>query len=43
LLAIATLHGYVHNPQFHPTGSEVRTIAANYESFLAGLNDLVDE
>ncbi|MGV1047034.1 MAG: hypothetical protein ACOYD4_00710 [Solirubrobacterales bacterium] len=41
LLAIATLHGYVHNPQFHPTGSEVRTIAANYESFLAGLNDLV--
>jgi hypothetical protein len=43
LLAIATLHGYVHNPQFHPTASEVRTIATNYEAFLAGLNDLVGE
>jgi hypothetical protein len=41
VLAIATLHGYVHNPHYHPTGTELRSIAANYESFLQALDELV--
>lgn len=41
VLAVATLHGYVHNPHYHPSGTELRTIAANYEPFLQGLDELV--
>lgn len=41
VLAVATLHGYVHNPHYHPSGTELRTIAANYEAFLQALDELV--
>lgn len=41
VLAVATLHGYVHNPHYHPTGTELRTIAANYAPFLRALDELV--
>jgi hypothetical protein len=36
--AVSTLHGYVHNPHFHPDGSSVRSIAANLGPFLEALN-----
>jgi len=39
LLAVATLHGYVHNPHFHPGGSEIRAIAANLTPLLEALNN----
>jgi hypothetical protein len=39
LLAIATMHGYLHDPHFHPTGFDLRQIASNYEGFLQALND----
>lgn len=39
MLAIATLHAYLHDPNFHPTGSDLRQIANNYEGFLQALND----
>jgi hypothetical protein len=39
LFAVGTLHGYVHNPHYHPVGSEVRAIAANLTPFLEALND----
>jgi hypothetical protein len=38
--AVSTLHGYVHNPHFHPDGSAIRSIAANLEPFLQALNDV---
>lgn len=41
VLAIATLHGYVHNRHYHPSGTELRTIAANYAAFLQALDELV--
>ena len=41
LLAARTLHGYVHNPYFHPTSTELRTIAKNYLPFLKALNERV--
>jgi hypothetical protein len=39
MFAVATLHGYVHNPHFHPDGSGIRSIAANLSPFLQALND----
>jgi hypothetical protein len=39
MLAVATLHGYVHNQHFHPDGSGIRSIAANLVPFLQALND----
>lgn len=39
MLAIATLHAYLHDPNFHPTASDLRQIANNYEGFLQALND----
>ncbi len=39
MLAVATLHGYVHNQHFHPDGSGIRSIAANLKPFLQALND----
>jgi hypothetical protein len=41
LYAVATLHGFVHNPHFHPDGSGIRSIAANLNPFLQALNDHV--
>lgn len=41
VLAVATMHGYVHNPHHHPTGTELRSIAANYAPFLQALDGLV--
>jgi hypothetical protein len=39
LLAVSTLHGFVHNPHFHADGTTVRAFAANVEPFLQELND----
>lgn len=41
LLAVATMHGYVHNRHYHPTPSDLRAIASNYEAFLQALDALV--
>ncbi len=41
VLAVATIQAFLHNPHFHPTGTELRTIAANYAPFLAALDSLV--
>lgn len=41
LLAVATMHGYVHNRHYHPTPSDLRAIASNYEAFLQALDGLV--
>jgi hypothetical protein len=41
LMAVATLHAWVHNPHFHPTASELRQIAHNYTPFLTALDGLV--
>ena len=38
-LAITTLHGFVHNPDFHPTAADLRRFAKNFEPFLQELND----
>jgi len=35
LFSLATLHEYVHNPQWHPVPSELRRHWDNYEPFLA--------
>jgi hypothetical protein len=39
MFSVSTLHGYVHNPHFHPDGSGIRSIAANLGPFLQALND----
>ena len=41
MLAVATLHGYVHNPNFHPTPTDVRNIIGNLRPFLQEMNDRV--
>jgi hypothetical protein len=41
LFSVATIHAYLHNANFNPTPSELRSIAANYSAFLAGLDTLV--
>jgi hypothetical protein len=41
ILAVATLHGYVHNPNFYPTPTDVRGIVANLKPFVQAMNDLV--
>jgi hypothetical protein len=41
LYAVATLHGFVHNPHYHADGMTVRSIAANIEPFLQAMNDSV--
>lgn len=41
VLAIATMHAYLHNVNFHVTPTELRSIAANYKEFLAALDGLV--
>jgi len=38
-LAAATLQGYMHNPDFHASPSELRAIAKNYAYLLQALND----
>lgn len=40
LHSVSTLHGFVHNPSYHPTEGDVRNITANWEPFLQALNDL---
>jgi hypothetical protein len=39
IYSVATLHGYVHNKDFHPTPSDVRGIVANLRPLLQNLND----
>ena len=39
LLAVSTLHGFVHNKYFHADGTTVRAFAANVEPFLQEMND----
>jgi len=41
VFSVATIHAYLHNPDFHPTATEIRSIAANYSAFLAALDTLV--
>jgi hypothetical protein len=41
LYAVATLHGFVHNPHYHADGTTVRSIAANIEPFLQAMGDNV--
>jgi hypothetical protein len=41
LYAVATLHGFVHNPHYYADGMTVRSIAANIEPFLQAMNDSV--
>jgi phosphopantetheine adenylyltransferase len=38
LYAVTTLHAYVHNPYFHPTNTELRSIAANLAPFLKSVD-----
>jgi hypothetical protein len=39
MLSVATLHGYVHNPNFHPTPTDVRNIVGNLKPFFQAMND----
>lgn len=41
LLAMKTIHAFLHNPHFVPTSDLVRGIAANYSAFLQELDSLV--
>lgn len=41
LYAVATLHGFVHNPHYQADGMTVRSIAANIEPFLQAMNENV--
>jgi hypothetical protein len=41
LFSVTTIHAYLHNANFSPTPTELRSIAANYSGFLAGLDTLV--
>jgi hypothetical protein len=41
LVAVATMHAYLHNSHYHPVASELRSISANYAPFLAGLDAFV--
>lgn len=41
ILSITTLHGFVHNQDYHPDPATVRAWARNYEPFLQALNDAV--
>ena len=41
VLAVSTIHAFLHNPHFHPSPTELRTIASNYAGFLAELDTLV--
>jgi hypothetical protein len=41
VLAVATIHAYLHNPNYNPVPSELRGTSANYGPFLAGLDTLV--
>lgn len=39
IYAVSTLHGYVHNKDFHPTPTDIRGIASNLKPFLQAMND----
>jgi hypothetical protein len=41
ILAPKTMHGYLHEPSFKPTTTEVRRISANYTPFLKRLDEFV--
>jgi hypothetical protein len=41
LMAVQTLHEYIHNPNYNPTPTEIRQNAANYAPFLIALDGLV--
>jgi hypothetical protein len=41
LVAVATMHAYLHNAHYHPIASELRSTSANYAPFLAGLDAFV--
>ena len=38
LMAAKTMHSFVHNPHYHPTPTELRSIAANYGPFVEALD-----
>lgn len=41
VLAVATIHAYLHNPHYNPTPTDLRSTSSNYAAFLAGLDTLV--
>ncbi len=41
IFSITTLHGFVHNADYHPDPATVRAWARNYEAFLQALDDAV--
>lgn len=41
VLAVATIQAFLHNPNFHPTATELRSIASNYGPFIKDLDSLV--
>ncbi len=41
MLAVKTMQGFMHNPYWNPTASDVRMIAANYSAFLTALDTVV--
>jgi hypothetical protein len=41
MLSVQTMHALIHNANWHPAPSEVRSIARNYAPFLAALDGLV--
>lgn len=43
LLSAATLHQFVHNPQWHPVPQDLVAIASNLQPFLAWINEEVTE
>lgn len=40
VMAVSTMHAFVHNPHYSPTATEIRTIAANYQPFLEALDGM---
>jgi hypothetical protein len=41
MMAVATMHAWVHNPQWHPVATDLRQVAENYSPFLTALDALV--
>jgi hypothetical protein len=41
VLAVVTIHAYLHNAYFTPTPTELRSTASNYSAFLASLDTRV--
>lgn len=40
MFAVDTIHGWLHNANYHPVGSELRAVSSNYTPFLTALDGL---